>query len=65
MARNKYNVDEELEVGFNLEYLKRLLKYMKPYKTKILTSILLMLLSSSISLIGPVIVKTADRKSVV
>lgn len=59
MARNKYNVDEELEVGFNLEYLKRLLKYMKPYKTKILTSILLMLLSSSISLIGPVIVKTA------
>lgn len=59
MARNKYNVDEELEVGFNLEYLKRLLKYMKPYKTKILTSVLLMLLSSSISLIGPVIVKTA------
>ncbi|WP_291651014.1 ABC transporter ATP-binding protein [Clostridium sp.] len=59
MARNKYNVDEELEVGFNLEYLKRLLKYMKPYKTKIFTSILLMLLSSSISLIGPVIAKTA------
>ena len=31
MARNKYDVDEELEVGFNLSYLKRLLKYMKPY----------------------------------
>lgn len=59
MARNKYNVDEELETGFNLEYLKRLLKYMKPYKTKITISLLLMLLSSSISLIGPVIVKTS------
>lgn len=59
MARNKYNVDEELETGFNLEYLKRLLKYMKPYKIKIFTSVVLMLLSSAISLIGPVIVKTA------
>ena len=59
MARNKYNVDEELEAGFNLSYLKRLLKYMKPYKTKIITSVFLMLVSSSISLLGPVIVKTA------
>ena len=59
MARNKYNVDEELESGFNLEYLKRLFKYMKPYKIKIFTSVVLMLLSSAISLIGPVIVKTA------
>lgn len=59
MARNKYNVDEELETGFNLGYLKRLLGYMKPYKVKIFISVLLMLLSSSISLIGPVIAKTA------
>ena len=59
MARNKYDVDEELEVGFNLSYLKRLLGYMKPYKGAIIVSILLMLLSSAISLIGPVIVKTA------
>ena len=59
MARNKYNVDEELEVGFNLSYLKRLLKYMKPYKKGIVISVTLMLLSSIISLIGPVIVKSA------
>ena len=59
MARNKYNVDEELEVGFNFEYLKRLFKYMKPYKKGILLSVSLMLLSSAISLLGPVIVKTA------
>ncbi|WP_288221936.1 ABC transporter ATP-binding protein [uncultured Clostridium sp.] len=59
MARNKYNVDEELEAGFNLGYLKRLLKYMEPYKAKVFISVFLMLLSSAISLIGPVIVKTA------
>ena len=59
MARNKYNVDEELEVGFNFSYLKRLLKYMNPYKKGIMISVALMLVSSAISLIGPVIVKTA------
>ena len=57
MARNKYNVDEELEVGFNFSYLKRLLKYMNPYKKGIIISVGLMLVSSVISLIGPVIVK--------
>ena len=59
MARNKYNVDEDLEVGFNLSYLKRLISYMKPYKVKIITSVILMLISSSISLVGPIIIKTA------
>lgn len=59
MARNKYDVDEELEAGFNLGYLKRLLKYMKPYKTKITTSVILMLISSSLALLGPVIIKSA------
>ncbi|MCF0146882.1 MAG: ABC transporter ATP-binding protein [Clostridium sp.] len=59
MARNKYDVDEELEAGFNLDYLKRLLKYMKPYKTKITASVILMLISSSLALLGPVIIKLA------
>lgn len=59
MARNKYDVDEELETGFNLGYLKRLLKYMKPYKTKITNSVILMLISSSLALLGPVIIKSA------
>lgn len=59
MARNKYNVDEDLEVGFNITYLKRLLGYMKPYKSKIIVSVILMLISSSIALLGPIIIKTA------
>ena len=59
MGRNKFNVDEELEVGFNLSYLKRLIRYMVPYKSKIITSVIFMLISSSISLFGPVLVKLA------
>ncbi|MBE6053978.1 MAG: ABC transporter ATP-binding protein [Clostridium sartagoforme] len=59
MARNKYSVDEDIEVGFNLNYLKRLIKYMATYKNKIIASVILMLISSSISLLGPVIIKVA------
>lgn len=57
MARNKFDVDEELETGFNKGHLIRLLKYMKPYKGKIIISVILMIISSYISLIGPYLVK--------
>ncbi len=59
MARNKFDVDEELEVSFNLVYIKRLFKYMKPYRSKITISIVLMILSSFASLIGPYLIKIA------
>lgn len=59
MGRNKYDVDESLETGFNMNHLKRLWGYMNPYKKKLIQSILLMLISSCIALIGPIIVKTA------
>lgn len=59
MARNKFDVDEELEVSFNMNYLKRLLNYMKPYKNKIILSLILMILSSLASLLGPYLVKIA------
>ena len=59
MARNKYDVDEELQDGFNLSHLKRLIKYMKPYKNKIIISIALMLISSFVSLLGPYLIKIA------
>ena len=55
MARNKYDIDEELQEGFNFSHLKRLTKYMKPYKNKITISVVLML----ISLLGPYLIKIA------
>ena len=59
MARNKYDVDEELQAGFNISHLKRLIKYMKPYKNKIIISVTLMLISSFVSLLGPYLIKIA------
>lgn len=59
MARNKYDVDEELESGFNKTHLKRLFKYMEPYKNNIIKSVILMILSSLLALLGPIIAKKA------
>ena len=59
MARNKYDIDEELQEGFNFSHIKRLTKYMKPYKQKISISVVLMLISSFVSLLGPYLIKIA------
>ena len=59
MARNKYDVDEELQEGYNLSHLKRLIRYMKPYKNKVILSVTLMIISSFVSLLGPYLIKIA------
>src|SRR3954452_888962 len=59
MARNKFDVDEELESPFSLIHLKRMLVYLKPYKTKILFTVFIMLFASGANLIGPYLIKKA------
>lgn len=59
MARNKYDLDEELQEGFNISHLKRLIRYMKPYKNKVILSVTLMIISSFVSLLGPYLIKIA------
>lgn len=59
MARNTYNQDEGLENGFNIYHLKRLLGYVVPYKRTIITSMVLMIISSSLGLVGPYLIKIA------
>jgi ATP-binding cassette, subfamily B, multidrug efflux pump len=59
LARNKFNVDEELETPFSIAHLKRLLEYIKPYKRKIIFTVLMMLVASSANLIGPYLIKQA------
>lgn len=59
MARNKFDVDEELEAQFNAKHLKRILKYVTPHKKTIAVTVLLMLVSSIASLIGPYLIKVA------
>lgn len=59
MARNTYNQDEQLENGFNKYHLKRLLGYMNPYKGAIIQTIILMIVSSIVGLLGPLFIKIA------
>ena len=59
MARNKFNVDEELETPFSFLHLKRLFGYLKPYKQKIVLTVLIMLVASGANLLGPYLIKQA------
>ena len=59
MARNKIDVDERLEGEFNLSYLKRLAKYMKPFRKNVIVVIILMLISGVASISNPRLLQTA------
>ena len=59
MSRNKFDVDEDLNVEFNLDQVKRLLGYVKPYKRQIIFTVLVMLICSVTSFAGPYLIKIA------
>ena len=46
MARNKYDIDEKLEAEFNVQHLKRLLRYVKPTSGEMAVALLLMIATS-------------------
>ena len=54
MARNKYDVDEVLEESFDVGQLKRLARYIIPYKNKMLGVVFLMLTSSALTMLVPI-----------
>lgn len=64
MARNKYDVDEELGTPFSWKYCKRLLAYVKPYKKEMIITLMVMLIASVSSLLGPYLVKIAMDDSI-
>lgn len=41
MARNRYDVDEKLNKEFNMESVKRLGQYIKPYSHKMILALIL------------------------
>ena len=57
MARNKFDVDESLETKFDINQVKRLLKYVTPYKGKMILTIVLMLISSALGMLIPMFLK--------
>ncbi|WP_167958722.1 ABC transporter ATP-binding protein [Anaerosporobacter faecicola] len=53
MARNKYDVDESLETQFDVNQLKRLFHYIKPYRKKMIFVVIIMLTASALSMLNP------------
>ena len=53
MARNKYNIDEELDAPFNWPQFKRSLIYVKKYKKQIAAMFALAICSSLLALLTP------------
>lgn len=54
MARNRYDMDEILEDSFDIGQLKRLARYVSPYKKKMVGVILLMLSASALTMMIPI-----------
>ncbi len=57
MARNRINEDENLEESFDINQLKRLLSYVGPFKGKLVTAVIIMIISSGLSMLIPVFMK--------
>ncbi|EAD2801155.1 ABC transporter ATP-binding protein [Listeria monocytogenes] len=57
MARNKFDIDEELETAFSAAHLKRILVYVKPYQKSIYITLFVILLANLATMIGPYLTK--------
>ena len=59
MARNKFDIDEDLETPFNIRHLKRALTYAAKYKSRIFLSLFISVIASVTGLVSPLIVQYA------
>ncbi|MBC1357816.1 ABC transporter ATP-binding protein [Listeria booriae] len=57
MARNKFNVDEELEAEFDITHLKRIMVFVKPYQKPIYITLFVILLANVATMLGPYLTK--------
>ncbi|NUU61054.1 ABC transporter ATP-binding protein [Paenibacillus agri] len=57
MARNKFDVDENLESPFNIKHFRRAMVYIKRKKTPMIVAFILSALSAGISLSAPLIMQ--------
>ncbi|MBC2293242.1 ABC transporter ATP-binding protein [Listeria booriae] len=57
MARNKFNVDEELEAEFDITHLKRIMVFVKPYQKPIYITLFVILLANVATMVGPYLTK--------
>lgn len=59
MARNRYDVDEVLETPFDFAHMKRSFVYIKKYKGKMITALVLSVFAAISGLLGPLITQYA------
>lgn len=59
MARNKFDVDEELETPFNFKNLKKCGVYVGRYKMSMIAALLLSAVGSVVGLTGPILIQKA------
>lgn len=64
MARNKYDVDEQLETPFDFTHLKRSFVYIKKYRKKMITALIISILAAVSGLVGPLLTQRALDKSI-
>lgn len=54
MARNKYDIDEKLESEFSFKHFKKSMRYVRKYRGKMMLALLFSLMTSFVSLLGPI-----------
>jgi len=59
MARNKYDVDEDLNQEFNIHAVRRILAYLKPFRKPVVFAVALMVTASFASLLPPFLIQQA------
>ena len=59
MARNRFDVDEDLETPFNIANLKNCMAYVNRYKGLMITALILSALGSVVGLTGPLLMQKA------
>lgn len=59
MARNRYDIDEQLEAPFDFTHLKRSYRYIRKYKGKMILALALSIFAAITGLIAPLITKHA------
>ncbi|EDO1150885.1 ATP-binding cassette domain-containing protein [Listeria innocua] len=64
MARNKFDIDEELETAFSAAHLKRILVYVKPYQKSIYITLFVILLANVTTMIGPYLTKVVIDETI-
>lgn len=59
MARNKFDIDEDLNQEFNIHAVRRILRYLRPYRKPVMGAVVLMVAASFLSMLPPYLIQQA------